>query len=738
MAVSQLQTYNTPIAGLITEAGQLTFPENASQDELNCLVFKNGKRRRRLGVDFEDAHTLSSQNPALAIIRDKAISEGVWKSVAGSGTRNFGVLQVDSTVYFYNLAADPISGGQKSFTINLTTYAASGATAVGTEQISMASGKGLLFIVSRKIEPIRVEYDPVGDTITVTQTTLQIRDFDGVEDTLEPNEELATLSTLHSYNLKNQGWASPGAGIADPTTTYFTSKAVYPGNNKQWWTGKDSDEAFSPDLLSKFATGNTLAPRGRFKLNPFYKDRDTASGLSGVPVESVDTRPEVVAFFSGRVWYLGVDDSDINGHIFFSQVLTKAAKAGQCYQESDPTGEDLSELLDSDGGVLVVPDIGTVRGAVATERQLIIFASNGVWAVGGTTDSGFKATDFEVVKIGATLTSVGSVGKDTIVETEGFPVWWSETGIYTIGVEQASGKAFPQSLTDKTIKTFYQDIPALSKESAKSIYDPATKRVYFLYNDTAPSNDEYRYRYNRVLIYESEFGSFIPWEIESITTNSPWLCGAWNTTAVNATTRTEQVEDGSANLLIDASSDTLVVDVETIAGNDTFIKWICMVPDGASGFNWTLADFNNGDFIDWETQDTVGADYLSFFTSGYEMAQSPMEKSAPTILVFMEKTETGVSSGSLVNPSSLFLQQRWDWSDDGDAGKWSEKKQVYRLKEKFDTSLTTTAETGHTVYVSKNRFNGKGRAIQFHYESETGKDFILLGWTVLWDGSFRP
>ena len=736
MAISQVQAYNTFVAGLITEAGPLTFPENASFDEDNCLLFKTGKRRRRLGVDYESSYVLSTQNPLIAVVRDKALSEGVWTSVAGTGTRNFLVLQVDGTVYFYDLSVDPISNGQKSFTITLSTYAASGATDIGSERISMDSGKGLLFITSKKIEPIRVEYDPAGDSITVTQTTLQIRDFAGVDDGLAVDNEPSTLSTLHSYNLKNQGWQAPGTGVDDPTTTYFDAKGVYPGNNKQWWVGKDVDDNFDADLLAKFDTGSSPAPKGRFLLNPFYKDRDAASGTSGITVESEDNRPEFVAFFSGRAWYMGVDSSSVNGHVFFSQVVTEAAKAGNCYQQSDPTGEDLSELLDNDGGVIVVPEIGTIRGTVVTERALIIFASNGVWTIGGTTNSGFKATDFEITKMGSTQTSIGSIGNGTIVETEGFPVWWSETGIYTLGVDQVSGKLFPKSLTDKTIKERYQDIPALSKANAKSIYDPASKRIYFMYSNTAPSNDEYRYKYDRVMIFESEFGAFVPWSISSISSDSPWIFGAFNTSAVAATTRTEQLADGDGDLLINGSSNTVVADVETISGNDTFIKFLCMVPDGSTGFNWTMADFNNGDFVDWETADGTGANYSSFITSGYEMGGTPLEKQAPLIIVFCEKTETAVSAGALVNPSSLFMQMRYDWTDDGDSNKWSEKKQVYRLKEEFDATLRTDIDVGQTVITSKNQFNGQGRAAQFHFESENGKDFIILGWVVFWDGNF--
>lgn len=51
---------NTFIKGLITEAGELTFPEDASIDELNCLLERDGSRRRRLAVELETSNVNST------------------------------------------------------------------------------------------------------------------------------------------------------------------------------------------------------------------------------------------------------------------------------------------------------------------------------------------------------------------------------------------------------------------------------------------------------------------------------------------------------------------------------------------------------------------------------------------------------------------------------------------------------------------------------------------------------
>ena len=52
--------YNSFVRGLITEASPLTYPENASIDEENFILNRNGSRRRRQGIDYESSYALGS------------------------------------------------------------------------------------------------------------------------------------------------------------------------------------------------------------------------------------------------------------------------------------------------------------------------------------------------------------------------------------------------------------------------------------------------------------------------------------------------------------------------------------------------------------------------------------------------------------------------------------------------------------------------------------------------------
>ena len=52
MAIGTEKLYRSFVKGLITEASPLTFPENASIDEKNFVLNRDGSRSRRLGVDY--------------------------------------------------------------------------------------------------------------------------------------------------------------------------------------------------------------------------------------------------------------------------------------------------------------------------------------------------------------------------------------------------------------------------------------------------------------------------------------------------------------------------------------------------------------------------------------------------------------------------------------------------------------------------------------------------------------
>jgi hypothetical protein len=198
--------------GLITEAGFLTYPEDASIDELNTVLHRKGNRTRRLGIDYEPNDITGwveqEAHP------DATITEFFWRAAGNKVEHNFLVLQIDERLYFFDASADPLSSGGKDFTYNMFEgFRSPTATVedVRSKHVSFASGKGILFVAHEYCDPFTIEYNPTTDTISPIRVQIMMRDFDGVNDNLANDEEPRTLSKEHHYNLRNQGWVPPGS-----------------------------------------------------------------------------------------------------------------------------------------------------------------------------------------------------------------------------------------------------------------------------------------------------------------------------------------------------------------------------------------------------------------------------------------------------------------------------------------------------------------------------------------------
>ena len=240
--------YRTFVNGVITEAGYLTYPEDASTDELNTLLSRKGNRSRRLGVDYEDDYELVDVDASESFVTQ----EHVWNSVNNNPDVSFTCVQVGSRIHFFEMNENSLSSSKKTFTINLNTYKIPSAlsSSIPTEYASFSSGSGYLFIAHRYIDPISIEYKPTTDQLVVVPIVIQIRDLEGVYDGLANDEEPRSLSAQHNYNLRNQGWVDPGTKTVDISTpSYVEGSSVYydpyTGDTRQYDTNlpywKDPD-----------------------------------------------------------------------------------------------------------------------------------------------------------------------------------------------------------------------------------------------------------------------------------------------------------------------------------------------------------------------------------------------------------------------------------------------------------------------------------------------------------------
>lgn len=723
------KTYRTFVKGLITEAGPLTYPENASLDEDNCILYRKGNRSRRLGFDYETDYVLNDLGVALGDFDNYAYQEYKWESVANLSDVNYLVQQVGLTLYFYDMSVEPLSDGLEPFTVDLTPFVTSGATTPELCQVAMTSGKGLLFVAGSKFEPFYVQYDEGTGFVAATRIYIQIRDFKGVDDGLANDEEPTTLSELHQYNLMNQGWFEPsnsGAGGTvsyfdrfgslnsydgpdiTPITDYYTEFGRYPPNSKQWWLGKNSTtNNFNPNFIERYYTGNNRAPAGHYILDAFNKDRSAMSGVANIPAEVETERPPTITFYSGRVWY------GLNSDIYYSQVIDSKNKAGFCYQEADPTSEDVSDIIATDGGMLPIPEMGKVVKLFPAGAGVMVFATNGIWYITGTT-SGFSATDVSVSKIGP----IGTESPNSVVEAEGQIFWWSKIGVQAMNPKSGlfgpiDGSFEKVNISELTIQSFYtEDIPEDAKPYVKGIYDPATNTIHWLFRDSTVTGN---YQYNRILNYDITLQAFYPWTLGD---SDPKLVGAFTTPRLN-----------------DVGNST-----------KTFAKFLCTAPNGTFEA-FTFGGFDNTNFCDWESYDGTGVAYTSYIETGYEILEDIMrKKQTPVVYTYFRRTEENYVETDVDGvyetdkPSSCYFQVKWDWASSSTSNKWSTKVQAYRHRRipTLDED-NPVFDTGFAVVGTRHKVRGSGRAIQFRFEcEEIGKDFDLLGWAAQIQGNTAP
>ncbi len=753
---------NNFVKGLITEAAELTFPEGASVDELNCDLRRDGTRRRRLGAVYENSHTLSS----FTLSDSEITATGDWINVGGNADLEFLVLQKGSTLYFYNKGILPYSAQVESNSVNLASYQQSGSAGAENAKCQFTSIKGNLVVSSPEINTIAIVYNSSSGAFTVTQVSFEVRDFEFQGDTSTYFDNESSPSQDRKYDAQNAGW---NTGNGAPTD--LTKRLTHP-----WFAGKDSSNNYSSSEWEKIYGGTTLTANGHYILDFFTKNRGTTSGLTGLTkmTDAETSRFRSCVSFSGRVFYAGVDSAENAGTILFSKIVDTVSDLGICHQQNDPTAEYESDLLDSDGGVIRIPDAVKIQKLYAYQNSLFVFAENGVWQISGV-DGVFRASSFSVNRI----TRVGILQPETFVEAEGVPFWWSRFGIHTLTTDDVSGQGKEQNLTIPTIQAFWDAIDPDAKLKVTAVYDGINKRIYWGYPDASETVES---KINNFLILDIPLQAFFPWKISDQTSNTDAVVGlaffsgygarpleldvlanssaddvltssggtdvnagsfvtstvyiiktAGNTdfTAVGAASNNVGTVftasgAGSGTGVATQANDVTSTQISTSTTGDPAIILICR--DGSTN-KITMGAFTSIGFLDWG--DT---NYSSFAETGYDfIGDAVTKKNAPYIVTYCRLTETGFTGNPTagfesIRPSSLKVSAAWDFAEN-----FGTSQQVYRLKFPVipNQDDLTDFDYPEDVITSRVKILGHGRSMRIKYESEQGKDFLLLGWGMI-------
>jgi hypothetical protein len=398
-----------------------------------------------------------------------------------------------------------------------------------------------------------------------------------------------------------------------------------------------------------------------------------------------DWRPNTVAFFAGRAFFAGVESSNIGDNVYFSQILTDIDRIKKAYQDADPTSDEISDIIDTDGGKITIAGLGRTVKIIPVQRSVLVFSTNGIWEISGPGDGFFTATDYSVRKVG----SVSCNSPDSIIEVEGVVFLFAEDGIYIIRENEISGLLSPANISDQTIRSFYLEIPSISKERVFGVYDDQVKKIawgFRRFDGVAFSPDV------EVLIFDLRTESFAKYKF-----------------------KIESHYPAAMAVIKDYSPDSNKIRILTVI----------------SGASLSFSELKNTKFEDW------GTDNDAYVLSGWEtLGDLGVKKQARNIILHFLRTETGFTedgSGNLhpISPSGCKVRATWEWTNDIESNKWSPEFQGYRYRQLYTASgPSDTFNTGYEVITTKTKLRGNGRSLSVQFRSEPGKDLKLLGWTI--------
>ena len=481
---------------------------------------------------------------------------------------------------------------------------------------------------------------------------------------------------------------------------------------------------------------NSQAPLGLNIIHAFDRglSRQQTTGLLTLTVDRELGRPATVATFAGRIFYAGMISSVVggdnrspiySGFILFSQIAFSKDDLGKCYQVADPTSNTISDLVDTDGGTIQIPDITLIYKLVPTKSSLLVFAQNGVWEIFGDT-GGFTATSYQTAKV----SSIGTISPQSIIEINGTILYWAKSGIFVLTQEEVTGRYQAENITIKTIQTLYINIPSVARENSVGFYDEQENRVRWLYNDSVDySSTNYINKYNKELVLDLTLQAFYTSTISPLLSSSPFVCGYVDIPRFFSIFAEDAVYFGLEEVLF-GTEPVVTPIIQSVSRNSQF-SYLTFVDT-----SFTFSKYRNTKFLDWFSADSIGVDYSSFLITGYNILGDLFRRKQISYMsMVFTRTEDGftlVGADLLLdNPSSCLVQVQWGWSDSANSGKWGTQFQAYKLKRNYTPSgESDTFNYGESVVTSKNKLRGSGKAISLKIQSETGKDLRLLGWAI--------
>jgi hypothetical protein len=785
---NQTGEFNTFVGGLVTEASPLTFPENASIDEANFILKKDGSRQRRLGMDYESGLAPFPISYTMSPIGDIAISAFEWDNVGGVAGKSFVVCQVHDKAYIVDRADSTLKGVsyvKDSVVLDATTATPAKASFSSIDgKLVVAYGATTIKVVSYYSD-VDNFVDPAAGTIGV-DLVIKTRDLFGVEDIVGGRDLLSPeyinyrpTSTAdedhHMYNLRNQGWAVPrlewtGTLKADPISGFEdsggterglpsnadtpvlsiyanTSAAVADKNSERF---NDEASARQEPAKAKAASGHyiiDLLDRGQSREAEYDRGCNIVDGVYinanpgatpeyvtfrtasiALPVDRTEGGVKVVEEFAGRVWYGGFSSELTGGDGQSPNLASYVFYSQQVQHDSQITYcYQEGDPTDIEAPDVIDTDGGFVRlsGAYNVQAMKNIGSGLMVFAENGVWFIGGSDSG----TFNANNQSVAKVTEHGTLSPASIVVV-DNTVMYwsddaIYHIKPSQGGGYGAEEVSVNIRTFYQSIADESKVSCQGIYDTYEKKIRWLYNNTYNSLPTVE------LVFDIELGAFYPSIIQEDLTTSKIVAVPIQVSPFSLSVVDLNVLSTTDEVVSDV--DDVVVESELVSGGFRSTSYLTLINSGdPADTSLTFSTYNNSYFKDWGTEDAK-----AFMLTGYiGTGDYARHKQVPYIYFHLLRTEDGFADTgddfTVHNESSCLVQAQWDWTNSAAYGKWGREFQAYRYKRRYTPdSAADTYDYGTATIVTKNKLRGRGRVVSLLINSEEDKDMKLLGWSMV-------
>jgi len=718
--MAELQIQGVPFlklnGGLNSSGSPLNMEPTDSADILNADLNLSGSFSWRRAIDFlgEPASETFFHNTTISQTPDGEYEEiapsfafyGVTKSTGEFTT--YVVVHVGYTLRIYDFSSiwNLIDIDSPYQTLDLTAYADS---TMPFSRSVFSIDRNKLFMVNAGCTPGYVYLD--------TDTT-----FDFAPLTIATREPNATGATPDSY-------------VANDSKQYLCIKAHTSAAANEPGTGADWQVywvQFGPAISGA-----------------------TAWGLGNAYVTNVTTiayKFNTMCFAGSRMWLAGYPGEP--NTLYYSQTITDDLKIGRMYQFADPLNADDSAAVDTDGGNIIINGTERVLSISEFQNGILVFASNGVWYIGGTSvNDAFTPTAFSLNRV----SDSGIIGKHCFCKVEDMVMYMGQGAIYVITKEDLYGKVKAKSISEK-VETFYNTIPAANRANSVMQYNQSEKKLYIWTNfksyywtrDWNPMNEATHMR--DALILDLQVKGWTVYSLEDDPIGNRLSIGAFVPTTTTV---------ASADVIVDNSGRSIVDDsvqlVEALTGTETNqINLILLHKryDSKSSVAFGRTDaLGSVDFslhveddIITETSDTVIDNSGLFVVTDADDYEYPARmvtapqifgnlshwKQNPYVVFIFDRTETGIiddTTDADITAGGCMMTILHDWVDNDRSSVFQTARQVYRPN-RITLSRYDGSATGDSKVVVKERIRGRARALQFKFEKDGSKPCELFGMQV--------